>query len=73
MKARVTFDYDAQDDDELSLKVGDIISVLREEEKGWWEGQLADKTGFFPSNFVQLIYEEDPVPVRKQHKRSGVF
>ena len=63
MKAVVKFNYDAQDDDELSLKVGDIISVLSEEEEGWWKGQLADKTGFFPSTFVALI----------GHNHSGVF
>lgn len=25
------------------------------EDKGWWKGELNNKTGVFPDNFVQLI------------------
>lgn len=58
-KAKVTFEYDSQDQDELTLKVGDIIDIIGEEETGWWRGQLANKTGVFPSNFVEIITDNN--------------
>ena len=41
--------------DELELKEGDIIQVLKQEDEGWWEGICHGKQGAFPSNFVELI------------------
>ncbi|CAG9860928.1 unnamed protein product [Phyllotreta striolata] len=51
------YDYDAQGDDELSLRKGQIVEVLSEDAKisgdeGWWTGKIGDKVGIFPSNFV---------------------
>ena len=48
-------DYDAENDDELSIKDGDVITVLTQEDEGWWEGELNGKKGWFPSNFVEEI------------------
>lgn len=53
-QCRVLFDYDAQRDDELSLRVGDIVTILREDD-GWWEGEFNGAVGVFPSNFVEKI------------------
>ena len=59
-KAEALFDYDTKDDNELSLRVGDVVSELSETGiKGWWQGRLGDKTGMFPSIFVVLIDEKD--------------
>ena len=52
--AKVTFDYEAENDDELSLKEGEIVEVLSQEEEGWWKGSLNGKVGVFPANFVEL-------------------
>ncbi len=53
----VMFPYQAINDDELSLKEGQVITlVTREvEDKGWWKGELDGKVGVFPDNFVKLI------------------
>lgn len=48
------FDYEAQQDDELSLTVGDIIVNIRRDDGGWWEGELGGRRGFFPDNFVRV-------------------
>ena len=53
--AEVTFGYDAEEPDELSLTEGDIIQVLSQEDEGWWEGLRNGKKGVFPSNFVKII------------------
>ncbi|XP_062421488.1 SH3 domain-containing protein 21 isoform X2 [Pungitius pungitius] len=54
---QVMFNYEAKTDDELSLKKGDLVVVLRKEteDEGWWEGELNGRCGFFPDNFVMLI------------------
>jgi len=32
------FDFEAQDDSQLSLKQGDIIQVISRLSSGWWDG-----------------------------------
>ena len=48
----VKFDYDAEQPDELTLHVGDIIRNCKQVEDGWLEGELNGKRGIFPDNFV---------------------
>jgi UV DNA damage repair endonuclease len=47
----------AENDDELSLTVGDTINVLEQdvEDIGWWKGEVNGRTGLFPDNFVELL------------------
>ena len=52
--AKVIFDHDAGGDDELSLKEGELVEVLDQEDDGWWKGLLNGKKELFPSNFVEL-------------------
>lgn len=53
VKAR--FNFQQTNEDELTFTKGDIISVTRQEEGGWWEGMLNGKTGWFPSNYVREV------------------
>ncbi|XP_010774460.1 SH3 domain-containing kinase-binding protein 1 [Notothenia coriiceps] len=55
VEAVVEFDYEAQQDDELSLTVGEIIVNIRRDDGGWWEGELGGRRGLFPDNFVREI------------------
>lgn len=48
------FDYDAEQEDELTLCVGDVIKHVITAEGGWWEGELNGKKGMFPENFVKV-------------------
>uniref|UniRef100_A0A3Q2DPF4 Osteoclast-stimulating factor 1 n=1 Tax=Cyprinodon variegatus TaxID=28743 RepID=A0A3Q2DPF4_CYPVA len=54
-QCKVLFDYQPLNDDELELKVGDIVDILEEVEEGWWSGTLNSKSGLFPSNFVKEL------------------
>nr|XP_009667545.1 PREDICTED: SH3 domain-containing kinase-binding protein 1 isoform X1 [Struthio camelus australis] len=58
-RCQVAFSYMPQNEDELELKVGDIIEVVGEVEEGWWEGILNGKTGMFPSNFIKELSDSD--------------
>ncbi|VDK42883.1 unnamed protein product [Anisakis simplex] len=51
------YDYTPRRCDELQLKRGSTIKVLRrgDDEDGWWYGETLDgQKGFFPQNHVQL-------------------
>lgn len=61
-KAKVLFDYEPENEDELKIEVGDTVEIIKQEEEGWWEGVLNGKTGVFPSNFVEIIGTEDEEP-----------
>ncbi|KAJ8397665.1 hypothetical protein AAFF_G00436640 [Aldrovandia affinis] len=58
---KATFPFDSTNEDELTLKEGDIIHVLNKEtgEPGWWRGEISGKEGVFPDNFVTLISEAE--------------
>lgn len=53
VKAR--FNFQQTNEDELTFTKGDIISVSRQEEGGWWEGTFNGRTGWFPSNYVREV------------------
>jgi hypothetical protein len=56
---RAQFDFDASDPSALSFKSGDVIEVYTMLESGWWDGMLDGRRGWFPSNFVEELNEED--------------
>ena len=70
MEAVVKFDYDAQQDDELTIRVGQVIKNARLLNEYWAEGELLGKVGLFPSNYVEMrkaVPEEcSPPPETKE-------
>ncbi|XP_015585910.1 F-BAR and double SH3 domains protein 2 [Cephus cinctus] len=68
------YDYDATCDEELSFMEGDVLRILRKEphdvDDGWWEGELSQRRGIFPSLIVEpcapdgspLTPQEDTTP-----------
>ncbi|XP_061116210.1 SH3 domain-containing protein 21 [Conger conger] len=54
---QVMFDYTGVAEDELSMKKGEIITIISKdsEDEGWWEGEVNGRRGFFPDNFVMVI------------------
>ncbi|XP_029647961.1 SH3 domain-containing kinase-binding protein 1 isoform X1 [Octopus sinensis] len=54
-EAKVLFDYQASQDDELTIIVGDIIKNVVMSDGGWWEGEKNGQKGLFPDNFVEII------------------
>lgn len=56
---RAVYDYQTNDASSLSFRRGDIIEVLTQLESGWWDGLLGDERGWFPSNYVVLISDQE--------------
>ncbi|KAM5161446.1 SH3 domain-containing protein 21-like [Callospermophilus lateralis] len=66
---RVLFDYHPEAPDELALRKGDMVKVLKKntEDKGWWEGECEGRRGLFPDNFVL-----PPPPIKKLIPRTVI-
>ncbi|KAG1743304.1 ras guanine nucleotide exchange factor domain-containing protein [Suillus paluster] len=56
---RALYDYQTQDASSLSFHKNDIIEVLTQLESGWWDGLLGDERGWFPSNYVAVLSDEE--------------
>ncbi|KAL7279895.1 hypothetical protein ACG7TL_006304 [Trametes sanguinea] len=56
---RALYDYQTNDSSSLSFRRGDIIEVLTRLESGWWDGLLNDERGWFPSNYVTVLTEQE--------------
>ncbi|XP_023170332.1 rho guanine nucleotide exchange factor 7 isoform X3 [Drosophila hydei] len=76
---RAEYSFMGSNNDELCFKKGDLITVTQREDGGWWEGTLNDKTGWFPSNYVNEYKAQLPLaetirpPEEIQEYRSVVL
>ncbi len=54
----VVYDYEAKEEDELNLEVGEVVEVISKDreisgDEGWWVGRIHHGTvGVFPANYV---------------------
>ncbi|XP_069831930.1 CD2-associated protein isoform X2 [Dendropsophus ebraccatus] len=54
-QCKVVFEYIPQNEDELELKLGEVLDITEEVEEGWWSGTINGRSGLFPSNFVKEL------------------
>ncbi|XP_068994938.1 drebrin [Embiotoca jacksoni] len=56
MCVRALYDYQAEDESEISFEPGDIIREVEMVDKAWWRGWSKDgRQGLFPANYVETI------------------
>src|SRR5882762_5796504 len=56
---RALYDYKATDTSSLSFRKGDILEIVNKLESGWWDGFLGEARGWFPSNYVVVVSNEE--------------
>jgi len=55
---RAIYEYQAQNPDEMDLRVGDVVHVTQKHEDGWWAAtsyRLKGKSGMVPGNYLEEI------------------
>ncbi|XP_040912410.1 nostrin [Toxotes jaculatrix] len=54
-KCKAVYNFTPEQDDELTLKEGDLLDIYTKEDNGWWFGDLNGRTGHFPSAYVEEL------------------
>ncbi|KAF9889118.1 hypothetical protein FE257_007607 [Aspergillus nanangensis] len=56
--ARAMYSYNAAIPEELGFSKGDVLSVIRLQDDGWWEAEITTsrgRPGLVPSNYLQIV------------------
>lgn len=54
---RVLYDFEAQDQSELSLHKNQIVRLIRYYDQDWMEGEINGQIGFFPRSYISVIVD----------------
>jgi Variant SH3 domain len=68
---RVEHSFEAESDSEMSILVGELISVIEEVDSGWFIGEVVGdevRTGMFPSTYCSIISSTSSTTKVKESK-----
>ncbi|XP_076468584.1 E3 ubiquitin-protein ligase SH3RF3-like [Babylonia areolata] len=60
--ARALYSYEASEKDDLSFKKGDLVTLRRQIDDNWYQGELNGQIGVFPASYVQVLVPLPQIP-----------
>lgn len=71
-KVRALYDLISYEEDELSFRKGDVITVIESVYRDWWRGSLPNgKIGIFPLNYVTPIVNKTPQELARENEMEN--
>ncbi|KAK8070125.1 hypothetical protein PG994_006741 [Apiospora phragmitis] len=62
-RALIQYDYEKAEDNELELREGEYVTNIEMVDEDWWMGtNSSGESGLFPSNYVELVEDEEDAP-----------
>ncbi|XP_041642207.1 SH3 domain-containing protein 19 isoform X2 [Cheilinus undulatus] len=65
LKVQAVYDFNPESPGELSLRAGDIVTMVEQVDSEWYRGTCRGSTGFFPINHVKVLPNHSPKPPPK--------
>ncbi|KAG0301227.1 class II myosin [Dissophora globulifera] len=59
---KAVYNFDSQDDGEVSFVKDDLLEILQKDENGWWLAKKDGKEGWVPSNYLVEVPAPKPAP-----------
>ena len=53
--AEALYDFEAENDNEVSFHEGDVIKLISQVDENWFEGAVRGQSGYFPVNYVKVL------------------
>lgn len=72
-KVETLSDFKSEQDGDLSFKKGEILTVIKTSEDGWWEAEnAAGKQGVVPKTLLKIIEEDEVTSPKKPEEEDSV-